>query len=414
MHRLTNLARVAAVGALVVLAGCESKRSLLGPTSPAGGDIFKSYVALGNSITAGYQSGGINDSTQRQSYARLLAGQMGTQYHYASIAGRGCTPPIANTQTGALVGPGSTATTCDLRAAASVTDILNNVAVPGARVLDPTSSSTVASNALTTFILGGKTQVQKALDAEPTFATIWIGNNDVLVAGLSGIIVPQAALGQAGIISTQAQFQTSYDLMISQLTTGAPTLKGVLIGVAQVGNLPSLSSGALIASSAAIQAGISAAAGKPVAIHPDCTGSASLINVPSLVGAIRANSPAAPPIIVCSKGEVGFPFPVGDLYVLDAAEQATLSATITGYNTYIKGKSDAIGFAYYDPNILFAAKRASGEIPPFPNLASTNATFGTLISLDGVHPSGAAHQIIANDLISVINAKYSTTLKPVQ
>ena len=106
MHRLTNLARVAAVGALVVLAGCESKRSLLGPTSPAGGDIFKSYVALGNSITAGYQSGGINDSTQRQSYARLLAGQMGTQYHYASIAGRGCTPPIANTQTGALVSRG--------------------------------------------------------------------------------------------------------------------------------------------------------------------------------------------------------------------------------------------------------------------------------------------------------------------
>ncbi|MEO5818562.1 MAG: SGNH/GDSL hydrolase family protein [Gemmatimonadaceae bacterium] len=414
MYRLTNLTRVAAVGALVVLAGCESKRSLLGPTSLAGGDIFKSYVALGNSITAGYQSGGINDSTQRQSYARLLAGQMGTQYHYASLAGRGCSPPIANTQTGALVGTGSTATTCDLRAAASVTDILNNVAVPGARVLDPTSSSTVASNALTTFILGGKTQVQKALDAQPTFASVWIGNNDVLVAGLSGIIVPQAALGQAGIISTQVQFQTSYDAMISQLTTGAPGLKGVLIGVAQVANLPSLSSGALIASSAAAQGGISAAAGKPVTIHPDCTGSTSLINVPSLVAAIRANSPAAPPFIVCAKNEPGFPFPVGDLYVLDPTEQATLSAAITGYNTYIKSKADAIGFAYYDPNILFAAKRANGEIPPFPILTSATATFGTLISLDGVHPSGAAHLLIANELISVINAKYATTLKPAQ
>ena len=195
MYRLTNLARVAAVGALVVLGGCESKRSLLGPSVPAGGEIFKSYVALGNSITAGFQSNGINDSTQRQSYARLLAGQMGTQYHYASLAGRGCTPPIANTQTGALVGVGSTSTTCDLRAASSVTDILNNVAVPGARVLDPTSSSTVASNALTTFILGGMTQVQRALQAQPTFASIWIGNNDVLVAGLSGILVATPALG---------------------------------------------------------------------------------------------------------------------------------------------------------------------------------------------------------------------------
>ena len=172
--------------------------------------------------------------------------------------------------------------TCDLRAAASVTDILNNVAVPGARVLDPTTASTVASNALTTFILGGKTQVQKALDANPTFVSIWIGNNDVLVAGLSGILVPTPALGQAGIVSTQAQFQTSYDAMISQLTAGAPGLKGVLIGVAQVANLPSMSSGALIASDAAIQAGINAAAGKTVTVDPNCTGSASLVSVPQL------------------------------------------------------------------------------------------------------------------------------------
>jgi len=417
MYRLTNLARVAAVGALVVLAGCESKRSLLGPTVPTGGDIFKSYVALGNSITAGYQSGGINDSTQRQSYARLLAGQMGTQYHYASLAGRGCSPPIANTQTGALVGTGSTSATCDLRAASSVTDILNNVAVPGARVLDPTSASTVASNALTTFILGGKTQVQKALEAQPTFATIWIGNNDVLVAGLSGILVPTPALGQAGIISTQAQFQTSYDLMISQLTTGAPGIKGVLIGVAQVANLPSMSSGALIAATPTIQAGISAAAGMPVTVLPNCVGSASLIDVPQLLVAIRKYAlpvrpaDAHPPIISCSPGAVPGT-PVGDIFVLDATEQATLSGVINGYNTYIKSKADAIGFAYYDPNILFAAKRASGEIPPFPNLASPTATFGPYISLDGVHPSGAAHLLIANEIIGVINAKYATSLQP--
>ena len=414
MYGLTNLARVAAVGALVVLAGCESKRSLLGPATTPDGDIFQSYVAIGNSITAGYQSNGINDSTQRQSYARLLALRMGTQYHYASIAGRGCPPPIANTQTGALVGTGSTGSTCDLRSTASVTDILNNVAVPGARVLDPTSVSTVASNALTDLILGGKSQVQKALQAQPTFATIWIGNNDVLVAGLSGILVPQAALGQNGIISTQAQFQTAYDAMISQLTAGAPSIRGVLIAVVQVSNLPLLSSGALIAASPAIQAGISAAAGKPVAIHPDCSGSASLINVPSLAAAIRANSPAAPPIVVCSKNEVGFPFPVGDLYVLDATEQATLAATISGYNAYIKSKADAIGFAYYDPNPLLVAKRASGDIPPFPNLASPTATFGTLISLDGVHPAAAAHLLVANELIGVINAKYGTHLLPAQ
>jgi lysophospholipase L1-like esterase len=401
MHRLTNLARVAAVGAAILAVSCTSDRTVLAPTFVGNNSIFQSYVALGNSITAGFQSNGINDSTQRQSYARLLAAQMGTQYHYASLAGRGCTPPIANTQTGALVGTGSTSTTCDLRAASSVTDVLNNVAVPGARVLDPTSASTVASNALTTFILGGKTQVQRALDANPTFVSIWIGNNDVLQPGLSGLFQP--------IVSTPAQFQTSYDAMITQLQAGAPDLKGVLIGVAKVQYLPSMVSGALIFSSAAAQAAITQVAGKPVVIDASCNGSTSLINIVSILQAIRGNT--HPAVIACAKGL--YPAPVGDVYVLDAAEQTTLNGVIDAYNTYISQKATALGWAYYDPNVLFAAKRANGEIPAFPNFASTNATFGALISLDAVHPTGAAHKIIANELIAVINTKYGTTLAPV-
>ncbi len=415
MYRLSHLTRVAALGAVATLAACQSDHAVLGSPSPSGGDIFKSYVAIGNSITAGYQSGGINDSTQRQSYARLLATAMGTQYHYASLNMPGCVPPIANTQTGARVA-GATSSTCALRATASATDVLNNVAVPGARVLDPVTGSTVASNALTTFILGGKTQVMRALDARPTFVSIWIGNNDVLEAGGSGILVPFPGVS-AGIVSTQAQFQTSYDLMIKQLTDSMPALKGVLIGVVQVSGIPLLSSGGLIASSATIQAGISQAAGVPVTVHPSCTGSTSLVNVPSLIQAIRTfvatpTSPTAhPPFIVCAKGQAGFPAPVGDIFILDAAEQVTLAAAITGYNDYIKTKAQGLGWAFYDPNPTLAAQRAAGAIPPFPNLASATATFGTLFSLDGVHPAAAAHTLIANDIIAAINSKYSTALK---
>jgi lysophospholipase L1-like esterase len=401
MHRLTNLTRVAAVGAVIVAVSCTSTRDVLAPTFVGNNSIFKSYVALGNSITAGFQSNGINDSTQRQSYARLLAGQMGTQYHYASLAGRGCTPPIADTRTGALAGTGSTATTCDLRAASSVTDVLNNVAVPGARVLDPTSSSTVASNALTTFILGGKTQVQRALDADPTFVSIWIGNNDVLQPGLSGLFQP--------IVSTQAQFQTAYDAMLNELLAARPDLEGVLIGVAQVPNLPSMVSGALLFSSAAAQGAVTQVAGKPVVIDASCNGSTSLVNIVSILGAIRGNT--HPAVIACAKGL--YPAPVGDVYVLDPAEQTTLATAINAYNSYISQKAAALGWAYYDPNVLFAAKRANGEIPAFPNFASGTATFGALISLDAVHPSGAAHKIIANELIAAINAKYGTTLAPI-
>ncbi|MDB4899035.1 MAG: lipolytic protein family [Gemmatimonadetes bacterium] len=411
MYRLSTLTRVAALGAFVALGGCEATRNVLSPEKLPAGEIFRSYVAIGNSITAGYQSGGILDSTQRQSYAFLLAKQMGTQFHYPSLQGRGCTPPIANGLTGALYGTGSTSTTCDGRAPSSVTDILNNVAVPGARVLDPINRSTVASNPLTNLFLGGKSQVERAIDAHPTFATIWIGNNDVLNAAISGFLTVQPgplAAFSPGIVSTEAQFETSYDAMIKQLKDSVPDLKGVLIGVVQASGAPVLSTGDTLFKDAKAKAFINFATGKSVTIHPNCAGSTSLLAIPLLIQYIANGT--FPPLISCVKDPTTYP--VGDVFVLDAAEQATLAATITGYNNYIKAKAAAIGFAYYDPNPLLAGRRATNAIPRLPNFSSTTATFGTLISLDGIHPAAAGQLLIANDLITVINAMYSTRLVP--
>src|SRR5688572_2218381 len=73
--------------------------------------IFASYVALGNSVTAGFQSSGISDATQRQSFAFLLAQQMNTRYMYASLRSPGCPPPIINFQTQARP-TGTTGSTC--------------------------------------------------------------------------------------------------------------------------------------------------------------------------------------------------------------------------------------------------------------------------------------------------------------
>jgi lysophospholipase L1-like esterase len=406
MYRLTNLTRVAALAVAVVAMACASSDKAIGPNPPAGGEIFKSYVALGNSITAGYQSGGINDSTQRQSFARLLADQMGTQYHFASLAKPGCPPPIVTFPATRL----PPAVACALRDTLSVTDVLNNVAVPGAVSFDPIATSSPASNALTTFILGGRSQVSRALMARPTFATIWIGNNDVLGAGASGLLAPGVVAGQNGLLSTLATFTASYDAMIKQLTDSAPGIKGVLIGIVQVGGIPTLSAGdTIFKASAANRTAMNAIAGTPVAVGADCNGSTALVNVPSLLGAVRAAQ--HPALISCTKNSPAAP--VGDIFVLDPTEQAQLAAIITSYNNYIATKAAAIGFAYYDPNPLLAASRASNAIPRFPNFTNTGATFGSLISLDGIHPAGPAHRLIANELITVINAKYGTTLAPV-
>jgi lysophospholipase L1-like esterase len=408
MSRTMNLLRGVAVAGLIgALASCDMPHSTVGP-SYAGGDLFQSYVALGNSLTAGYQSGGINDSTQKRGYPVLLAQAFGTRFAYPALANPGCPPPIDNFQTQTRVTPAgypaSTGTSCYLRTASSVTDVLNNVAVPGANVADLTSPTGASGpNPLTTFVLGGLTQAQRALVAKPTFATIWIGNNDVLGPALTG--QPDGA-------TSLANFTSAYDGMISQLMAGAPNLKGVLIGVVQVAAAPQLFPAAALASPA-FQAGLDQAAGTTIFFDPDCftpPGNQSLINI-QIVGAIKAG--LHPPVIACVKGD--YPAPVGDYLVLDAAEQQQVAALITSYNTYIQGKAAAIGFAYWDPNVALAQLAGTaGAINYPPNLASATNPFGTAFSLDGVHPSSSTHVMIANDLIDVINATYGTSVRHVQ
>jgi phospholipase/lecithinase/hemolysin len=127
-------------------------------------------------------------------------------------------------------------------------------------------------------------------------------------------------------------------------------------------------------------------------------------------------SGAHPPIVACVPGgESGLlPAPIGDLLILDPAEQTTVNAIVAGYNTYLQNKANSIGFAFYDPNTLLNTLKAAGTVVrSVPNYGSSTQPFGTGMSLDGVHPALAVHRLLANDLIAVINAKYGTSLAPV-
>jgi lysophospholipase L1-like esterase len=402
MSRIQSPSRWTAIalGAVGVLLACTSDATVLGPRQVD--PIFESYVAIGNSITAGFQSDGINDSTQQRSFAVLLARQMSTRFAYPALAGRGCRPPIANFQTQARVGTGSTAATCDLRVATSATDILNSVAVPGAGSADVDSATGPAGSFLTTLFLGGKTQIAKALDAQPTFATVWIGNNDVLQPAILGL--PAGA-------TTLTSFSSNYSKAINHLTSGAPGIKGVLIGVVQVGLAPVLFDARALLNPVFL-GGLNQATGRTITIDPTtCTPTTtSLIGFP-IVAQIRAGThPAA---IACSPVTAG-PFAgLGQTLILDAGEQTQLTALVNSYNTYIKAKADSIGFGYFDPNPTLVSLRTSGAILTVPNIASATAPFGTGVSLDGIHPSSATHILVANGIIDIINAKYGTSIPKV-
>ena len=436
MSRLYSLRGLAlAVGVAGLSNSCSVPYSDLVAPAAARGDMFNSYVAIGNSITAGYMSGGIKDSTQRRSYAFLVAQSMGTRFAYPSLAGRGCAPLIVNFQTQAR-NAGETGATCDLRSSATATDILNNVAVPGAWSYDPNSSTSATSNALTTLFLGGQSQVQRARAAKPTFVSIWIGNNDLLGPAVSSggctTASPVCSVTLSAITSPTA-FAATYDAMIDSLKKGNANLKGVLIGVVNVTNAPimfpvtalTVAASATKAGFDAIACGVGSASSCAVAnggtgataIDPSCTsapGSGALINT-FLAFQIRTNPGGAfPAVVACTPGVIG-PAPwVGDILVLTTAEQATITAAVTAYNTYISGKAAALGWAYYDPNPQLVAQKATGAvIRSTPNYGSGTNPFGTGMSFDGVHPFAPVHLLLANDIRTVINNKYGTLLPAV-
>src|SRR5207249_8476488 len=101
-HRRVILA--AGISVALAAAACHEDDLISPPIPPyTGGAMFQRYVSMGNSITAGFQSGGIDSVTQLQSYAALVAGAMRTSYYYPGLNWPGCPPLFTNIFTGARV-----------------------------------------------------------------------------------------------------------------------------------------------------------------------------------------------------------------------------------------------------------------------------------------------------------------------
>lgn len=415
------LLRVAALAtamaaAGVVAAGCARDPELVTSAPPAGADFMARYVALGNSITAGFQSNGINDSTQRRSYARLLALAAGTRFAYPALAGRGCAPPLTDfaTQT-RLTLPGlppSTATTCDLRTSASAAALLNNVAVPNANSFDPTGLAGGGYTALTQLFLGGRTQVERASEVSPTFATVWIGNNDVLGSAVGGTTTG---------VTAEATFRANYDAMLDQLRAGSPALgRGVLIGVVDVTNVPLLVPAALFvpgspAFSPAVQGAVQQLVGRPLQLVncPPTTGALVAVPLFAQLRAATAQLPAGVPApFACAPTPGPGGVQLGTVGVLDEGERAFFVQRVAAYNAHIAARAQSLGFLYLDPNPTLLGWRASGQVPPFPQLSAPPGTrvFGPYFSLDGVHPSTLAHLVFADTLRLRINRAYGSNI----
>jgi lysophospholipase L1-like esterase len=385
----------AALGVLLGASACDNE-TLNRPFGNVAIDpLFERYVSMGNSITAGFQSGGINDSTQLQGYAVLLARAMRSPFFAPLMNRPGCPAPYTNvfTQTRVAGGP----TTCALRKTQAVPPpYISNTAIPGAEVLDLYNNLDTASNAnaLTTFFLGGLTQAQMMQRARPTFVTVWIGNNDVLGAATSS-----TNGGDSTKVTPVASFQTRYDALLDSVEAAGP--RGVvLIGVANVTAIPFFSRG-----STYLGAKLANQLPPAMTVTANCApprGDSVLVPFPfgaALVGAAAAGSPTT---LDCT-----------EIQTVQPAELVKLVTSVNAYNAFISGQATTRGWVYYNPNVaLDSLLTVATAVRAFPLIGQpcTANPFGTAFSCDAVHPSAATHTLIANKLREAINAAYSTAI----
>src|SRR6185436_12784930 len=155
--------------------------SLLALALPALGQAdFTRYVSLGDSLTAGYQSGGLAGSISRNSYPALISRQArpGAAFDQPLISDPGI-PAVLELRS--LVGPtilpkgGGPARLEN----ALVTRPYNNLGVPGANVRDTVSTVTgglhdiVLQSFSPSPVVHGRSALQQAVQQSPTFVTIW-------------------------------------------------------------------------------------------------------------------------------------------------------------------------------------------------------------------------------------------------
>ncbi len=451
------------------LAGCQP--DIAAPSAVTPGDAnFTRYIAVGNSLTAGFADNGLYLDGQLNSYPSILAGQF-------ALAGGGAFPqPLFTTAqangSGYLRLAGFTPTGAPItaqvapQAIRSLSPVLltkfagtiNNLGVPGIRMADIQTPGygSPAGNLFFERITPDATPLQTYLQRvqaevpSATFFTCWLGNNDVLGYATSGGGVATSP------ITTTAVFDAQAVAVVNALTANGA--KGVVCNIPDVTGIPFFTTVGPSARASFAAAGVPAVApfvyttgflapGLPnvrvtttLAAIRDASGTGNLLLTltsspyiglygrpggqfwrdfyrqarPSLPATIPNLSTFLTVLAVDTTQAFGqttgnpFPSPL----ILDATEQTAVLNATTAFNTSLLNAATAKNVAYFDANIFFRTIANNGFAT---NGVSNTAGYisGNLFSLDGVHPTPRGYALIANEIIKVTNAKYGSTLPPV-
>ncbi|MDB9912636.1 G-D-S-L family lipolytic protein [Flavobacteriaceae bacterium] len=460
----------------------------------AGDADFSTYVALGNSLTAGYADSALYISGQEDSYPNIMAEQFGF------VGGGDFTQPLTSDNFGGLLlggvqilgnrlvlsadengnpfpTPLDGTPTTDVTT--SATGPFNNMGVPGAKsyhLVTPGYGSVAgvangtANPWFARFATSESTTVlADAVSLNPTFFSLWIGNNDILGYATSG----GSGVDQAGNLDPSTYggfditdpnvFAAAYSAQVDALVAGGA--KGVLLNIPDVTSIPyfttvqpqsipldaatagvvnaqfALYNGALgqlvaagfiSADEAAIrQINFAEGVNYPIMTDVDLTDVTAILigggidpQTAALLGQLRQVKSDDLVVLTASSilGTVpdpsnplnilGVSLPLPNSLVLSSTEQARVAAAGAAYNAIIEGLAAANELGYGDMKSALADVAANGASYNGGLLTSTYVTGGAF-SLDGVHPSPRGYAFTANTIIDVINTTYNASIPKV-
>lgn len=356
------------------------------------------YVAIGDSLGAGFMSGGLVADVQRHSYPALI-------YQQANGSLSGFELPTVSPPGIPSVLQLSSLSPLIIRPAAGLGTPTNltlprpysNLCVPGATVDDILNTVTDGGGLHDLILRGLGTQLQQALVQQPTFVTLWV-NNDALGAAVSGVVIENVTL------TSRAAFEARF-----RAVTGAVAASGAKMALATISDVTTIPFVTTI---------------PPVVVNP-ATNQPVLIggSVVPLIGPEGPLVPGRDFVLLSASSELargdGIPAALGgsgrpltNFAVLSGAEAAVISERVREFNQIIRAVATETGSALVDINATFAQTAAEGI-----NIGGIDYTIdflaGGIFGLDGVHPTPLGYAVTANIWIDAINQTFGNDIPPV-
>jgi hypothetical protein len=420
---------------LVLVYSCKPEVTVSAPTKGSL-DVSK-YVAVGNSITSGYADNALYYQGQLVAYPNLLAQQ------FKLIGGGDFKQPLVSPTS---VGIGSAqnarlvlAPTTDCKGTLSLAPVnvaekgdltifgtsvandgpFNNMGVPGVKAItavypgygNPANGQGNYNPYFTRMVKDPTTAslLSEAANQNPTFFSMFLGNNDVLAYALAGgaadAITPSAGLPGYG-------FDASIDAVVNTLTANGA--KGVIANIPDITSIPYFNTvpyNGLLLDQANAAALSQAYAGLGITFHEGYNG--FIIEDANVPGGRRQIQQGELILLSVPQDSIkcsgwGSMTPIPNQYVLTSNEITNIKNAITAFNTKLKAVADAKGLAFVDVN-AFMSKVKSGIVYNGVNL-NTQFVSGGAFSLDGVHLTPMGNALLANEFIKAINSKFGSTI----